>query len=288
MENKLKNLKEKMDNTILKDVHFDDDQSQQVLNSIKNSNYQKKQFSLRNKFNSLISISAISIMFLGITYFAGTQLNLFSGPEERQANDPGENTTAEGTKTVTIEEKANPIEEQTTDPKEWKDLSTTGDLVKPDFPTNVNDWVAFQINEFSKKSDVNLPNGGYDEGYDYYLKSQALSMTLGSYIRVEGDDLEKDFENLWVLASAIGHEQFVRTAHIGPNGEAIEKTEYYKQWKPTNKRMKLSFEYMKQLLNDIDIAINKDSKGETFGVSHQLDGDKVEEMESFIRHFEGE
>ncbi|WP_077212462.1 hypothetical protein [Bacillus dakarensis] len=288
MENKLKNLKEKMDNTILKDVHFDDDQSQQVLNSIKNSNYQKKPFSLRNKFNSLISISAISIMFLGITYFAGTQLNLFSGPETRQANDPGENTTAEGTKTVTIEEKANPIEENTTDPKKWKDLSTKGDLVKPDFPTNVNDWVAFQINEFSKKSDVNLPNGGYDEGYDYYLKSQALSMTLGSYIRVEGEDLEKDFENLWVLASAIGHEQFVRTAHIGPNGEAIEKTEYYKQWKPTNKRMKLSFEYMKQLLNDIDIAINKDSKGETFGVSHQLDGDKVEEMESFIRHFEGE
>lgn len=133
-----------------------------------------------------------------------------------------------------------------------------------------------------------MPDSNYDDGYDYYLKSQALYMTLGSYIRVEGEDLEKDFENLRVLAGIIDHEQFVRTAHIDPNGEAKEKIEYAKQWKPTSKRMKLCFEYMKQLLNDIAVAINKGNKGETYGVSHQLDGDKVQEMESFMSYYDGE
>lgn len=114
------------------------------------------------------------------------------------------------------------------------------------------------------------------------------SVRLGRYIRVEGEDLEKDFQNLIVLAGIISHEQFVRTAQIDPNGEAMKKTEYAKQWKPTNNRMKLSYEYMKQLLNDIDIAINKGNKGERYGVSHQLDGDKVQEMESFITYFDGE
>lgn len=185
--------------------------------------------------------------------------------------------------------KEKPVEQkQVVDPKKWKDLSSAGDLPKPDFPANVRDWVVYQINEFSKQPDSKMTEAGFDEGYDYYLKAEALSRTLGSYIRVEGVDLEKDLENLRVLAGLIAHEQFVRTAHIDPNGEAKEKTEYAKQWKPTNNRMKLSFEYMKQLLNDLDVAINKDGKGHTYGVTHQLDGDKVEEMESFISYYDGE
>ena len=52
----------------------------------------------------------------------------------------------------------------------------------------------------------------------------------------------------------------------------------------TTERMKQSFEYMKQLLNDIDVAINKNGKGETFGVSHQLGGDKVERKWNHLWH----
>ncbi|WP_312476767.1 sigma-E factor regulatory protein RseB domain-containing protein [Neobacillus sp.] len=91
MENKLENLKEKMDDTILRDVYFDDKQYQKVLNSIKKSKFQKQVSTLKNKFNSLLSISVVSIMFLGITYFVGTQLNLFNGPEAQQANEQKEN-----------------------------------------------------------------------------------------------------------------------------------------------------------------------------------------------------
>jgi outer membrane lipoprotein-sorting protein len=91
VENRLENLKEKMDETILKDVYFDAKQYQKVLNSIKKSKFQKQVFPLQNKFNTFLSISVISLMFLGITYFVGTQLNLFNGPEVKQANEPNEN-----------------------------------------------------------------------------------------------------------------------------------------------------------------------------------------------------
>lgn len=276
-----------MENTILKEIKFDDRQFDQILNSIEKRKYKTRSFSLMNKITPLVSASVILIMFLGITYFAGTQINFFGGPVEQQTNDPKGNTmiTDEEPNTEPIEEE-NLVDEETLHSKIWRDVSEKDVKQKLDFPTNVNDWVTFQINEFSKKPEANLPNGEYDEGYNYYLKSQALSMTLGSYIRVEGEDLEKDFENLFVLSSIISHEQFVRTAHIDPNGEAIEKTEYAEQWKATNKRMKLSFEYMKQLLNDIDVVVNKGGEGEVFGVTHQLDGDKVAEMESFISYFE--
>ncbi|NRD78525.1 M48 family metalloprotease [Bacillus sp. BRMEA1] len=183
-------------------------------------------------------------------------------------------------------ENPKPVDKKTINQKEWKDLSSIGNLPKPDFPTNAKDWIVFQIKEFSKKSDSKMTPIGYDKGYDYYLKSKLRG--LGSYIRVEGVDLKKDFENLFELSGIIAHEQFVRTASIDPNGDAMEKTEYANQWKPTSKRMQISFEYMKELLNDIDVAINKDGKGHTFGVSHQLGGNKVNEMESFMRYYDGE
>jgi outer membrane lipoprotein-sorting protein len=82
--NKLENLKDKMDSTILKDVYFDAKQYQQVLSSIENSKNDKNRSLLKNKFNYLLSFSVVSIMFLGITYFVGTQLNLLNDPETKQ------------------------------------------------------------------------------------------------------------------------------------------------------------------------------------------------------------
>jgi len=103
VENKLDKLKEKMDETILRDVYFDDKQYQRVLNSINKSKFQKQPSSLRNKFNFLLSISVVSIMFLGITYFVGTQLHFFDGIQGKRASDskgvipeaPNKDTNAE-------------------------------------------------------------------------------------------------------------------------------------------------------------------------------------------------
>jgi outer membrane lipoprotein-sorting protein len=77
VENKLENLKEKMDETILKDVYFSDKQYKHVLSSIKESKFQKQVSPYKNKFNNLLSTSVLCILFLGIIYFAGTQLDLF-------------------------------------------------------------------------------------------------------------------------------------------------------------------------------------------------------------------
>jgi hypothetical protein len=92
MENKLDNLKEKMDNTILKDVYFDDKQYRKVLSSIKKSKFQRQESALKNKFNSLLSVSVVSAMFFGLTYFAGSQLGLFNSTEGKQASDSTQST----------------------------------------------------------------------------------------------------------------------------------------------------------------------------------------------------
>lgn len=82
------------------------------INSIEKSNFHKEPSRLKNKFNFLLSISVVSMMFLGITYFVGTQLNFFSEPEIDQANEPKENTmTAIEDKSGTIGS-ANPDEKK--------------------------------------------------------------------------------------------------------------------------------------------------------------------------------
>ncbi|CEG27198.1 sigma-E factor regulatory protein RseB domain-containing protein [Bacillus sp. B-jedd] len=92
MENRLENLKEKMDETILREVYFDAKQYQQVLNSIEKSEFQKQGILLKNIFNTVLSISVVSLIFFGITHFVGTQLNSFNEPEVNQANDPNKKT----------------------------------------------------------------------------------------------------------------------------------------------------------------------------------------------------
>ncbi len=45
---------------------------------------------------------------------------------------------------------------------------------------------------------------------------------------------------------------------------------------------KQAFKYAKQLLHDLDIALNHDGKGKTYGVSYTLDGDKKHEIQDFV------
>lgn len=166
---------------------------------------------------------------------------------------------------VKREEEVNAKTEKEVDPKTWKDLSTSGDLEKLDFEPNARKWIASRIEVFSQEPDQKLYDAGFSKEYDYYLKAQSVLNLLGTYIKVEGIDLEKDFENLKVLAKIIVQEYPNRPEKVGR-----------------------SFDYMKQLVNDIDIAINKGGNGETFGVSYQLEGDKIDELESFIKSFKDE
>ncbi|MRX73450.1 hypothetical protein GJU40_15000 [Bacillus lacus] len=125
---------------------------------------------------------------------------------------------------------------------------------------------------------------GYDVAYDEYLKAQSITNVLGTYIKVEGGDLEKDFNNIYTLATIVQEEQEMRAAHLDIDElEAkygTDKQAGIQEWKPATERQGIAFDCLRKLLNDVDIAINKEGNGETFGVSYFLDGDKVEQMEN--------
>lgn len=47
---------------------------------------------------------------------------------------------------------------------------------------------------------------------------------MGAY--AEGEAIEKDLSNLFLLQSVLSQNQFVHTSHIDPNGQAKEATQY--------------------------------------------------------------
>ncbi|WP_427071710.1 hypothetical protein [Lysinibacillus fusiformis] len=50
----------------------------------------------------------------------------------------------------------------------------------------------------------------------------------------------------------------------------MESTDLVNQWAPTDENTRIAFEYMKQIINDLDVAINHNGKGELYGVTHVL------------------
>ncbi|MBT2654548.1 transcriptional regulator [Bacillus sp. ISL-18] len=81
-----------------------------------------------------------------------------------------------------------------------------------------------------------------------------------------------DFENLQRLIAWEHHYSYVISVE---KQQGIDTAESMKSMKDT-------FEYIKQLLNDLDVAMNKNGKGDTYGVLHQLDGEHIIELEKFI------
>ncbi|WP_274310243.1 hypothetical protein [Solibacillus daqui] len=80
----------------------------------------------------------------------------------------------------------------------------------------------------------------------------------------------------------LSHKQFARTVHLCPNGEAKESTELVDQWAPTEEYTRQAFEYVKQIVNDIDIAVNHNEDGKIYGVTCLLNGEKVSEVKDFV------
>ncbi|MBY0098682.1 hypothetical protein [Mesobacillus maritimus] len=108
---------------------------------------------------------------------------------EQTQETPKEESTTE----IKVEAAAN-------ETKEWKDKSITA-----------KEFIAMLVDESNK-----IPREhDEDEGYSQYLFAKELNNALNNYVRVEGEDLEKDFETLAIISSYIGHLQFVRTAKAG-------------------------------------------------------------------------
>ena len=172
-----------------------------------------------------------------------------------------EETKVEQAKTEEMKVEPVKTEAEVNDPKTWKDVSTPEDFNSYGIEPTLEAWIAFHAEDIAKTTDVK----------EYYPKAERIRNEM-RYFRIQGDDLQKDFENLEVLQTLMGNLDYSISV---AEEQGIETAETYDE-------LKKAFRYFTELVHEIDIVINHDGKGETFGFTHQLDGKKVKEIETFI------
>ncbi|QKY70064.1 hypothetical protein [Lentibacillus sp. CBA3610] len=187
---------------------------------------------------------------------------------ERYTNDQGEEMLkVKGTPPINVEE--------------YKDSLKNTD-------EKVSDFIAEQSESFSEQMDYSKwKQTGYDEGFNYYLKAQEFTEAKDNtnfHMGKLNKTIQKDFVNIGHMKTLINHMQFARTSHLGHQGQAKEDVERSDQWKEAPEEMRQAYEYIKQIIHDLDVALNHDGEGETYGVTYTLNGDKASKVESFFNN----
>lgn len=213
-----------------------------------------------------IGIGIVAVGLIGAQVAFGGSTS--ASNEGQNKTQPQNEEATETPKSLPFEEVANPVE-KANQSEQAEEMAKLGEWV-----SEANEIIKGDLN------DPRIEETNNDEGFTYYLKANAIQELLYEEgIDVENASIKKDLANFGMLVGGIGHHQFVRTAHIDGQGQAKEATEHSDQWKPTNERMQIAFDYMKQLLHDLNVAINHDGKGETYGVSYTAGGDNIDELE---------
>lgn len=196
--------------------------------------------------------------------------------EEAEVTEEGTEETVEG---VSVEQKIEGEEEAaySTIYSDWVNKPSDEEFAEHGLPLTLQEYVA-EANEAFKETPTQ-EGGGLDEGYDMYLKSEAFD-EFGIY-KVEGA-IKKDIQNLFKMHSVIGHLQFVRTSHIDGNGGAKEDLSTMDDWKAPDEEMFQAYEYMVQIVHDLDVALNHNGEGKLYGVTYHSGGDKVEEVDKLF------
>lgn len=123
-------------------------------------------------------------------------------------------------------------------------------------------FIAEQAEEFKNTTDIN----------EYSLKIQQINQEFRNQINFFYTvEAYYDFENLRTLISRGAHYNYVISQQEQQGIDTAESMD----------ELKHTFEYIKQLLNDLDVVINKNGKGDTFGLLYQLDGEHIKELEKF-------
>ncbi|GAM14485.1 hypothetical protein [Mesobacillus selenatarsenatis] len=281
MENKLKELRSSMNQTVLKNGSLNSAEKHRILENVLNGHVSKK-----NNFIAPILSVALSLVFM-FSIGSYTYYNLF--PDTRHSDiSPPDTTMSESVDRkikveTALEEKESAKEDND---KKWKDVTVLEQGTKYDMATNAKDYIASANRSIHQipAPDSKLIQRGYDEMYFYYLEASAIQNGL-NIIAVEGIDIEKDFDNLYNLTMIIYEEQGKRTD--GVNLDGVNKFDAHKYWKEPTDEMKLALDYLQKLLNDLDIAINEEGIGQDNGYSYQGDGDKTEELQAFIDSYFG-
>lgn len=152
-------------------------------------------------------------------------------------------------------------ETKVNNPKLWKDVSTPEGFNNYGIEPTLEAWIAYHAEDIVKTTDVN----------EYYTKASQFASEM-KYFQIQGGDLEKDIDNLHVVRAWMGNLEYVLSRQDTLESDRIR----------FNDDLKQTFKYYTELLHDLDVVINHDGKGETFGVTRQLDGNKVKELESYF------
>jgi hypothetical protein len=276
MENKLKNLRSSMDQTVLKDGRMSSTEKQRIIMHALNNASAKRN---RNLIGPLLSVAATMIFFFSFGSFTYYKLM----PDKTSSSDSS--TTAPTRETVEIVNE-NDQSKQESSEKVWRDVTVLEPGANYDMPTNARDYIASANRSIhtSPAPDSKLIERGFDEMYYYYLEAMALQNGL-NIIKVEGTDIEKDFNNLYNLSMLIQEEQGKRLD--GVNIEGVSKFDAHNYWKEPTEEMEQSLLYLQNLLNDLDSIMNHDGKRKLFGYSYQADGNKTDELQKFIDDYFG-
>lgn len=80
----------------------------------------------------------------------------------------------------------------------WNDVSTSEGFNNYEIEPTLEAWIVYHAQDINKTTDVD----------EYYLRADRLTKEM-LYFRVQGEDLQKDFENLNVLQILMGHLDYV-------------------------------------------------------------------------------
>ncbi|TLS35312.1 hypothetical protein [Pseudalkalibacillus caeni] len=276
-------LKGHLDRETYSQINFSQKEKERVLVNVTSAKKRRKSKMPLVKKLALNAAAAIVLVGMGTFVYQEVQKNQEAvvdqpenSDEEALARDEAEDgpkpdidkdvpdTTADGSSGPT-------------DDKAWEDRTITEKFSTPNDPKNANEFIA-QNNEIYQQP---LPEQYADDPMHYYgIGASSLYYWLETTYKVEGTAIEKDFRNLKNLAAIVVLEEKERYAHLGLVNE--NPYDYKDQWKEPSDRMEQAHEYLKDLLNEINVAINEDGKGETKGYSYMLDGEKVKELQEFI------
>lgn len=260
VEDKLERLKESMDELVFKKNPVSHKNKERIFERIEKSEMND---GVKHSFAKWLKIGATAIIGVFLVFFLWDLVSeeIINTPGSQEQNEP-ELEPREVTDFEETEEETKEVDKKFDDKK-------------------LSEWISEAFKILSEPlDDPRLKEANHDEGFEYYLKSESIKKKLRE--KIDFGELEKDRDNMFRLTSYIAHLQFVRTSHLGPNGEAMEATELADEWEPMDGDMRQAYEYLYQLIHDLDVAINQNGEGETYGVTYLLNGDKVSEMKKFI------
>jgi hypothetical protein len=272
-KNEFENLKKHFDKETYGKISFSDSGKDRVLMRLTSSNNHKKK---KIPFVQKIVLNAAAVaafMGMGVIVVNEVQESPKAAVSEKK-NTPSENKVVQEKPEKTI----NASGGETTNDKEWVDRTVTENIENFD-PKNLKEWIAVTDEIYKAPLQEQYAD---DPAHYYYISALVINGNLGFRYAAEGVAIEKDLENLKALTDIVKEEHQKRYAHLNIENENPFK--YKDQFKPASERLYQAHEYTADLINDINVAINKEGIGTNNGYAYMLDGDNIKELENFIKN----